>query len=361
MAEDSGTPIQSPVQHRCDEETSQSSPKRVKLDTQTTGADPSNSSTDAPQSNKKSRNRRGAAGYSKSRQGKEKDNKNVGRRRGDRPERNETRADASKTGTQDMPDKAPRLPKRQSAILLGFCGTGCAGMQMQVSYAIVSHRHHSDDWHFRSQPNARTIEGVLFDSLVRVGAVSSDNADDPTKVSLGRAARTDAGVHAAGNLVSLKLITQIPGVPDVVTAVNKLLPPEIRVWGIIRVQNSFNARTYACFPTEQNARIYWELVDPAIAANTRTSFRPTSSSRQSPVVDYTKRSAVRQSHRQATHPVPAHLLIAFMLSGLILPPGRQKRTIYNESADGALAQRLFADYVKSRRSSKAHVTSTTLQ
>jgi len=88
---------------------------------------------------------------------------------------------------------------------------------------------------------------VLFDALVRVGAVSSDNADDPTKVSLGRAARTDAGVHAAGNLVSLKLITQIPGVPDVVAAVNNLLPPEIRMWSIIRVQNSFNARTYAPF------------------------------------------------------------------------------------------------------------------
>lgn len=98
-----------------------------------------------------------------------------------------------------------------------------------------------------SQPDARTIEGVLFDALVRVGAVSSDNADDPTKVSLGRAARTDAGVHAAGNLVSLKLITQIPGVPDVVAAINTLLPPEIRVWGIVRVQNSFNARTYAAF------------------------------------------------------------------------------------------------------------------
>jgi tRNA pseudouridine38-40 synthase len=90
---------------------------------------------------------------------------------------------------------------------------------------------------------------------VKVGAVSSDNADDPTKVGLARAARTDAGVHAAGNLVSLKLITQIPDVPDVVSAVNKLLPSEIRVWGIIRVQNSFNARTYACFSPEKYAHI----------------------------------------------------------------------------------------------------------
>ena len=101
----------------------------------------------------------------------------------------------------------------------------------------------------RSQPDARTIEGVLFDALVRVGAVSSDNADNPTKVGLGRAARTDAGVHAAGNLVNMKLITQIPDVPDVVEAVNELLPPEIRVWRILRVQNSFNARTCAFLPS----------------------------------------------------------------------------------------------------------------
>lgn len=34
-----------------------------------------------------------------------------------------------------------------------------------------------------SQPNVRTIEGVLFDALVKAGAVSDDNADDPVKVS----------------------------------------------------------------------------------------------------------------------------------------------------------------------------------
>ncbi|KIM52442.1 hypothetical protein SCLCIDRAFT_1223713 [Scleroderma citrinum Foug A] len=32
------------------------------------------------------------------------------------------------------------------------------------------------------QPNLRTIEGVLFEALVRAGAVSQDNADDPVKV-----------------------------------------------------------------------------------------------------------------------------------------------------------------------------------
>ena len=35
---------------------------------------------------------------------------------------------------------------------------------------------------FFRQPNVRTIEGELFKALVHVGAVSADNADDPTKV-----------------------------------------------------------------------------------------------------------------------------------------------------------------------------------
>lgn len=46
----------------------------------------------------------------------------------------------------------------------------------------------------------KTIEGELFEAFVKAGAVSADNADDHTKVQLARAARTDAGVHAAGNV-----------------------------------------------------------------------------------------------------------------------------------------------------------------
>ncbi|KAI9510491.1 pseudouridine synthase [Russula earlei] len=220
MEEDTGTASPGSTKRGCNLD-APCSPKRVKLDMQSTiDANPHTSSTDTPRSGKEFQKRRDAAGYPKSRKGKEKDGKNTGRRRRDYPEAG---AGISDPDGREALEKAPRLPKRQSAILLGFCGSGCAGMQIQ--------------------PDAKTIEGVLFDALVRVGAVSSDNSNDPTKVSLGRAARTDAGVHAAGNLVSLKLITQISGVPDLVAAVNRLLPPEIRVWGINRVQNSFNART----------------------------------------------------------------------------------------------------------------------
>ncbi|KAI0343284.1 pseudouridine synthase [Trametopsis cervina] len=140
-------------------------------------------------------------------------------RRGTRPERAEGEGDIVGEGDGE---KGFRLPKRQCALMLGFCGSDYSGMQFQ--------------------PHARTIEGALFEALIRAGAVSQDNADSIAKVNFSRAARTDAGVHAAGNLVSMKMITCVPGVPDLVARINEELPPEIRLWGFERVLKSFNAR-----------------------------------------------------------------------------------------------------------------------
>ncbi|KAJ9475987.1 tRNA pseudouridine synthase 1 [Pseudozyma hubeiensis] len=118
-----------------------------------------------------------------------------------------------------------RLPKRKVAVKFGYCGIGYSGLQIN--------------------PGVKTIEGDIFDAFCTAGAVSSDNAVNPNKVGLQRAARTDRGVHAAGNLLSLKLILQPDGLKPgetLVEKVNSLLPNFIRIWGITRVQNGFNAR-----------------------------------------------------------------------------------------------------------------------
>ena len=139
MAEDTSTAASGmPTKRHSAQDTPQSSPKRVKVDLQSTvGASPPDSNADIPQSNQITQNNRDAAVYPKSRRGKEKKvNKNLGRRRRNHPGRNETGiAEATEADSRDVPvaEKAPRLPKRQSGILLGFCGTGCAGMQMSVS------------------------------------------------------------------------------------------------------------------------------------------------------------------------------------------------------------------------------------
>lgn len=61
-----------------------------------------------------------------------------------------------------------------------------------------------------------------------------------------RAARTDAGVSAAINVLNLKLILNPPNKPADTTLeayINTFLPETIRVWSIIRVQGSFHSRT----------------------------------------------------------------------------------------------------------------------
>ena len=55
-------------------------------------------------------------------------------------------------------------------------------------------------------PDAVTIESTLEAATVRAGGISADNAGDLKKVGWARTARTDKGVHAAGNVVCFKLL-----------------------------------------------------------------------------------------------------------------------------------------------------------
>jgi tRNA pseudouridine38-40 synthase len=94
--------------------------------------------------------------------------------------------------------------------------------------ALIGYRTHDQ----------KTIEGDLFQAFVAAGAISKANADDPKKSSFVRCARTDKGVHAAGNVISLKLIVEDS---DIVEKINANLNPQIRVWGYERTNNSFSA------------------------------------------------------------------------------------------------------------------------
>lgn len=86
-------------------------------------------------------------------------------------------------------------------------------------------------------PSLKTIEGDLFNAFIAAGAISKANADDPKKASLVRCARTDKGVHAACNMISLKLIIEDE---DIVSKINENLVPQIRVWGIERTVGGFS-------------------------------------------------------------------------------------------------------------------------
>lgn len=145
-------------------------------------------------------------------------------------------------------DAEERQPKRKVAVMIGYSGSGYKGMQLCVYLYILvlfplltlARNHHE-----------KTIEGDLFAALVAAGAISKANADDPKKSSFVRCARTDRGVHAAGNIVSLKMIIEDP---DIVSRINDKLSPQIRIWGFERTNGTFNAY-YMC-----DSRIYEYLI-----------------------------------------------------------------------------------------------------
>ena len=121
------------------------------------------------------------------------------------------------TFTKEEIDAEEKRPKRKVAVLIGYSGTGYKGMQISAT--------------------EKTIEGDLFRAFVKAGAISKANADDPKKASLVRCARTDKGVHAAGNMISLKLIVEDE---NIVEKINAQLSDQIRVWGIQRTIGSFS-------------------------------------------------------------------------------------------------------------------------
>jgi len=79
--------------------------------------------------NMDSHEKRDATGTHRSRKGKSRANRP---RRGTRAESLQPHNEGeAQEGEQDSQTPRPlRLPKRQTALLLGFCGTGCSGMQM---------------------------------------------------------------------------------------------------------------------------------------------------------------------------------------------------------------------------------------
>ena len=92
------------------------------------------------------------------------------------------------------------------------------------------------DFHgWQVQPNLRTIQGTLQEALAKLF-----NHD----VQVTGSGRTDAGVHAQGQVANVQTIRSMD-TGAVVRGVNALLPPEIRVWQVEEVAPEFHARRSA--------------------------------------------------------------------------------------------------------------------
>ena len=105
------------------------------------------------------------------------------------------------------------------------------------------------------QPGVPTVQGTLAECIKRL------TGEDVLPQGSGR---TDAGVHALAQVASVRLESLIPE-PNLIIALNDVLPPAVRVSSVEEVDDSFHARHSATAKTYRY-RIYRNAICPPFLA-----------------------------------------------------------------------------------------------
>ncbi|KAJ7565138.1 hypothetical protein O6H91_02G049700 [Diphasiastrum complanatum] len=142
--------------------------------------------------------------------------------------------------------------KKKVALWLGYVGSDFKGLQSQKTSGC--------------QQNAigMAIEDELEKAIYRSGGILESNYGNLHKVSWVRSSRTDKGVHSLSTVISMKMEvpygtwTSDPDGTSLVDSVNLFLPSSIRVFSIVPVNKSFDAR-WSCY-----SRTYSYLLPAAI-------------------------------------------------------------------------------------------------
>ena len=116
-----------------------------------------------------------------------------------------------------------KLPKRKYAIIHGYFGQDYSGNT--------------------KNPGVHTVEEELENALYKEKFISECNYGKLTKIDWMRASRTDKGVSAIMNVVSVKL-HKYPNMSEIEMKkkLNDILPKDIRVFRIIEVSDHFDSK-----------------------------------------------------------------------------------------------------------------------
>lgn len=120
--------------------------------------------------------------------------------------------------------EAKRIKKNKYAVVLGYCGTGYYGLQRN--------------------PGIPTIEEEFLKACLTKEFISKCEYDNLGELKFQRAARTDKGVSAAVQVLSLNLPAE--RVESLAHELNPILPSQIHVYGSIRATKYFDAKNYCC-------------------------------------------------------------------------------------------------------------------
>lgn len=115
-----------------------------------------------------------------------------------------------------------KAAKHRFAVVFGYVGANYQGLQ--------------------KNPGAHTIEDELETAIFKAGLIEPENHGQLAKVGWNRAARTDKGVHAAGQVVSLRMRVKKGEADATRERINSFLPADIRVVDIVRVTRQFNSK-----------------------------------------------------------------------------------------------------------------------
>ncbi|XP_055312554.1 pseudouridylate synthase 1 homolog [Sitodiplosis mosellana] len=135
-----------------------------------------------------------------------------------------------------------RVKRRKYLMVLGYAGANYIGMQRN--------------------PDVNTIEEELLKAMLKNKLITEEAFQQPQYTHFQRAARTDKGVSAARQCISLKLPEKIE-----LESLNKDLPSDIKVFGYKRVTKGFNckdqcnARTYSYILPSVSFASYDQEVD----------------------------------------------------------------------------------------------------
>jgi tRNA pseudouridine38/39 synthase len=114
----------------------------------------------------------------------------------------------------------------------------CTGVKMEIKVALrvlyVGYKFHG----FEMQSGFETIEGVLERVLLKIRVI-----EDLKSSGWSKCGRTDVGVSSYGQIVSFRM--QEKRLKGLCNTLNSVLPREIRVLGVSRVDQTFDAR-FSC-------------------------------------------------------------------------------------------------------------------
>lgn len=116
-----------------------------------------------------------------------------------------------------------RKPRKLRKVVMLLCYLGKNYFGMQRNNGVI------------------TVEEDLLKALLKAGVILQDECDCPRNMKFQRAARTDKGVSAVRQIVSLK-IPQAEITHSFPDKVNQHLPPEVRVICVRKVTQGFDAK-----------------------------------------------------------------------------------------------------------------------